>query len=330
MDTYTDKYLTTPDKMLNPLRKYGVAIVPQILTKAECKKLINQTWTDLEYATSAWKTPILRNNEETWSMSSFSLMHGMLSQHHSIGHWPAAWYVRQHPEVAKIFGLLWNCEPPELLTSFDGVSISLPPETVGKGWFRPNSLWLHSDTSYYYDEDTTREDKRCYQSWITPVPVNAGDATLVFLEGSHKYHRNFSVEQELTSKDDWYKLSKEEVNIYTKEYNCELLRVKCPAGSMVIWDSRLIHCGQQPLKEREEPNFRFCFYVCIMPRELVTKANLKKRIRAFEELRLTSHNPIRAKLFSKKPRAYDDVKLETILPPAMPELTKLGRKLVGY
>lgn len=108
----------------------------------------------------------------------------------------------------------------------------------------------------------TMEDKQCFQGWFTPIDVKKGDATLAFLKGSHKYHKQFSEAREITDKTDWYKLSDEEVDVYTEGYECPLQRIRCKAGSFVLWDSRLIHCGQQPMKEREERNFRFCFYIC--------------------------------------------------------------------
>lgn len=67
------------------------------------------------------------------------------------------------------------------------------------------------------------------QSRVTPLDVNEGNATLAFLEGSHRLHKKFGVEQEITNnavrgtfrsevKDDWYKLSDEQVIIYTEEF----------------------------------------------------------------------------------------------------------------
>jgi len=39
--------------------------------------------------------------------------------------------VRQNPKVVNVFQKLWNKE--EVLTSFDGASIHLPPEKTNKG-----------------------------------------------------------------------------------------------------------------------------------------------------------------------------------------------------
>jgi ectoine hydroxylase-related dioxygenase (phytanoyl-CoA dioxygenase family) len=102
--------------------------------------------------------------------------------------------------------------------------------------------------------------------------VRKGDSTLAFPKGSHQYHRKFAKQYNLTDKSDWLKLNKEQVDIYINTYNCPLnyvvQRIKCPSGSLVLWDSRLIHCGQQPVKERAKQNFRFCIYVCSKQSEI--------------------------------------------------------------
>jgi hypothetical protein len=56
---------------------------------------------------------------------------------------------------------------------------------------------------------------------------------------------------------------------------------------------------------------------------------IKKRIKAFEELRTTTHWPHKCKLFSKNPRTYGST-----LPPIKeikePKLDLIGYKLIGY
>jgi hypothetical protein len=78
----------------------------------------------------------------------------------------------------------WNVSPDELLVSFDGAEIHMPPEITNNGWFR-GAKWLHTDQSYI------RNDFECVQSWLTAFDVETGNATLIFLEGSHQYHGDF-------------------------------------------------------------------------------------------------------------------------------------------
>ena len=103
----------------------------------------------------------------------------------------------------------------------------------------------------------------------------------------------------------------------------------CPAGSIVIWSSQLIHFGSEPLKGRPLANERSIIYLCYTPRSRATKANLKKKVIAFENLRTTSHWPHKPKLFSVNPRTYG-APLQTFTDMDKPVLSELGAKLAGY
>lgn len=333
MDSLADiasPYVTTLDGVRKTLAEYGVAVIPSLLSQDECVQIVASLWDGLEHISSQWITPLDRNNQETWKTVNFDALHGMLIQHHSIGHLQAAWDVRQHEKIIGIFAALWGTK--DLLTSFDGLSISFPPEVTGKGWARKDSLWLHSDTSFCYpDSAKEKSEYSCVQSWFTPVEVREGDAALAFLEGSHRYHRQFGTSRGIKDKSDWYKLSEEEVKVYTGEYNCSLRKITCPAGSIVLWDSRTIHCGAQPEKTRLLSNFRFCIYVCMLPRSQANAKQLVKRIKIFEELRLSRHHPVKVTMFPKNPRVWSkDQVREKMTVPTTPILTSVGRRLVGY
>ncbi len=66
----------------------------------------------------------------------------------------------------------------------------------------------------------------------------------------------------------------------------------------------------------------------MMPRKLSTKANIEKKVKAFNNLRTTTHWAHRTKLFSKMPRTYGGVipNVKQINPPT---LSELGKKLAG-
>ena len=58
---------------------------------------------------------------------------------------------------------------------------------------------------------------------------------------------------------------------------------------MVLWDSRTIHCGSEPIKGRKKMNMRNIVYICMQPRCLAKPNTLKRRIKAFEENRMSTH-----------------------------------------
>ena len=203
-------------------------------------------------------------------------------------------YIRQNPKIVEIFAKIWKCEKEDLLVSYDAVSYHMPPETTNLGWYRGND-WFHCDQSYLDSKF------KCVQGWVTGYDVNEGDASLSILEESNDYHKEFQEKFGIEEKDDWYKLNENETEFYIKEKKCLPKRIKCPKGSLVLWDSRTIHCGSEALKTREKPNFRNVAYVCYEPRKNSTEKMLEKKRDAFNNKRMTSHWPCKVKLFPKMP-----------------------------
>lgn len=324
MNTYTfDKYLATQDTVKEVLNQYGVAIIPSLLNEEECQEMNQGMWDTLGHLTQTWETPIRKENPNSWrEMRKLYPSHSMLMQHWSVGHAQYIWNLRQHPKIIHVFAHLWKCDPHDLLVSFDGVSYHMPPEITGYGWDR-GKHWFHTDQSYL------STDFQCAQGWITGYNVDKGDATLAFLEGSHKYHAELQQRFQINDKKNWFKLNEEHMHVYVNEYTCIPVRIQCPAGSLVVWDSRTIHCGIQSLKERPYANFRNIAYLCYQPRSHTNAKLLAKKRKALNEMRMTSHWPGKVTLFPKYPQTYGQPLPEvTSLP--VPVLNADGLRLAGY
>jgi ectoine hydroxylase-related dioxygenase (phytanoyl-CoA dioxygenase family) len=317
-----DKYITTSEKLNETLEKYGVAIIPSVLNEEECNEMENGMWDTLEYWTQHWDTKITRDNPASWkNIRDLLPKHSMLIQQYKLGHAQFIWNLRQNPKCIDIFSKLWNCSYEDLLVSFDAASFHMPSEVTQIGWYK--KTWFHCDQSY------VRNDLECIQSWATAFDVNDGDATLAFYEGSHQFHKEFAQHFNITNKSDWFKLENEEQSEFYKNKGCIERYIKCPKGSIVFWDSRTIHCGVEPRKGREQQNFRCVVYLCYTPRSLSNGKELKKKIKAFEEMRMTSHWPHKIKLFPKMPNTYG-AQIKEIEPLTPPNINEIGRKLVGY
>jgi len=237
----------------------------------------------------------------------------MLVQHYQVGQAQVSWDLRQNPKLIKVFQDLWGTQ--ELQVSFDGMSLHLPPEVTKRGW--RGKLWMHRDQSFYNNEF------RCIQGFVTARDINEGDATLCLLEGSHL----LSIPADKIGpqhKGDWCKLTESEMEYYK---DCKRVEIVCPKGSLVLWDSRTIHCGIEAAKSRAAPNIRAIIYVCYMPKRLSTAANNRKRVKAFQEMRTTAHNPSKCKLFQINPRTYGASLPQTKALPA-PILNEIGRSLI--
>jgi len=316
------KYITTKETLRETIDTFGVAIIPNVLSDEECTATVNGIWDFFEHITQAWEVPIKRSVELSWKgLYKLYPMHSMLVQHWGVGHAHVSWDLRQNEKIVDIFAHFWKCAPHDLLVSFDGLSFNLPPEVTKRGWNKQNT-WYHTDQTY------TANEFKCIQSWVTGLDVNDGDATLSFMEGSNKFHKECGETFKITDKKNWYKLTKEQEAFYIAK-GCSYKNIKCPKGCLVVWDSRTIHCGVEAIKTRLQPNFRAIVYLCYMPREVCSKANLKKKQKAFEELRTTSHWPSNPTLFGKSPRTYGG-ELPVITPINPPPMNGLGMRLAGF
>ena len=326
------RYLATPETLENTVEKYGVAIIPNVLSEKECLQARGAFWDYLERVTAGCPLPIDPQDPKTYS--TFYEMwpkHSMLLQQWGVGHTQALWDLRQNPKIIDIFSKLWGVPAEELLVSFDGASFHIPPEITGKGWLKAEKGWLHTDQGWGKRPESPKPFE-CIQSWVTVFDVEAGDATLTILEKSHIYHQDlaktFNLEKQTS---DWHLLSEEQQNFYA-ERGCLQRAIKCPAGSMVFWDSRTIHAGQEPVKGRHNPNFRLVAYLCYTPRAMCSEANRKKRCKAFEEMRTTNHWPHKPKLFAKTPHTYGKPVMKGLAEAELepPKIGKLAKRLIGY
>ena len=320
-----EAFYATSDTVVDVLTKHGVAIIPSVLTEKECIDLHQGMWNALETLTSTLEVPLKQSDTKTWAKGLTQLfpLHSMLIQQH--GHVQAIWDVRQNHKVADIFGHIFDTDANDMLVSFDGFAVHLPPEVTKKGWF--HNSWLHAD------QEPVNASFVSVQGWVTALPVRNGDATLHVMQGSHLFHKerfekfggNMTQKEQKTA---WNKLGDgEEEWLLAK--GCKHVYIECPAGSLVLWDSRTVHAGREPLKNRVEPNERCVVYTSYLPRSQATPKQLIKKQKAFNEGRSTTHNAIKCKLFPKQPRTYGKP------PPVVkklpsPVLTPLGRRLAGF
>jgi hypothetical protein len=299
----------------------GVEVVENVLTVDEISTLQDKMWEWLNFKTKYTSKPIIRKNPLTY-VSIFELFpkHGMLFQHWDFGHNPLSWSIRQNKNVIAKFSSIWGTD--DLLTSFDGISVSLPCEMTKRGWNRGKE-WFHSDQCF------KRNTFECAQGLVNLFDVCDGDGTLRVLKGSHKLHGAFQEKFKITDSSDWCLLNEEQKQFYVDrlDVNSDIC-VKAPAGSLVLWDSRTIHQGMEPQKGRKEHNIRCVPYVCMTPASLASQSQLKKRVKYFEERRTCNHWPHKIKVFGKTPRTYGQ-SVPRVDNDILEE-TELMKKLVGY
>jgi hypothetical protein len=318
------EYYCELDDVNSMIDKYGVAVIPNILTSTECRKYRRGIWTELNYLTQNMSVPLDRYNQNTYS-TLFNLfpLHSMLLQHFSVGHLQNIWNIRQTPTVANVFSKIHNVNVNDLLVSFDGLSVHTPHEITNRGYYKGNQ-WIHTDQSF-----TSNSNEKSIQGLINLYDVNKGDASLLVFEKSHLLHKKFSEQFNIESSSDWYKLKNEEEYQFFKDHGCKFRAIKALKGDLVLWSSKCFHQGVEPQMNRSKPNFRMAIYVCMTPRSFATEKMLEKKRNAFNELRTTSHYPHKVKLFPKTPRTYGR-ELPNVQQISKPILNEFGLKLAGF
>jgi hypothetical protein len=326
------------ENFLEDLEKYGVAVIENVVPLERCQIYQEQLTAEVKKLTSKMKVPLDCDNPDTYrTMFDLFPQHAMLLQYFGIGHTQTSWDVRQEEGVWDAFARIHKDE--DLLVSFDGLSIHFPPEITKRGYFRgkiltseekgsspigkdEKGIWLHTDQKFSSND-------YCIQGMVTLRDVNEGDASLCVIEGSHKYHQELGEKFKLQPKIDWYKLNDEEMSFLLQEKRLPIKIVKAKAGSLILWNSKTFHQGIESRLPRANPTVRMVIYVCMTPRKWAKKKDLLKKVKAFEEMRTTSHWPHRVKLFGKAPRTYGKM-LPDVTPLERPILSEHGRRLAGY
>lgn len=327
---------STPEGLRRDLEERGVAVVPGVVARARCEELRAEAAAEILGFTRG--AVDIRDGKTFRGWSEYGLLHSMLLQHSGVGNMRWLWSVRQEPAVVGAFAALWGVAPGDLLVSFDGMSLHLPPESTSaqghlqRGWYKGND-WMHTDQGH------GKPGFESVQGLVNVYDVHEGDATLCVWEGSHRLHGEFfamkgAMGRPATSSEDWYKVDgrSEEEREFFASRGCRKLCVLADAGDLVLWDSRTFHQGLQPSRGRAQPNTRLVAYVCYTPRCRASAQDLRRKERYFLEGRTTTHCPHRPKAFPKRPRVYPGQVLPEVspVPPMRAELLSgLGRRLAG-
>lgn len=207
----------------------------------------------------------------------------------------------------------------ELLTSFDGLCYMRPQNRMYKKLYMP-----HVDQSPY------RNKFECVQGLVTLTDVTSKkDGGLIVYPKSHKIHKYLKDEFPLyVDRKDWFRMEKEQMHILKDSYGIKPYTVIANAGDLLLWDSRTIHQASLPRIRNKE---RIAIYVCMLPRSTATEAQLKKKVKAFNEKRTTSHWPNKCMLNPKNPTfKYTIGKPKFYSENVKCKISKIGKKLAGF
>lgn len=205
-------------------------------------------------------------------------------RHYSVGYLEPAWKVRL--QVKKYFEALWGTD--RLFTSVDAVAIGQPPEMGNEEFDSDHHHWLH------VDQGASRVGLHAYQGAVYLETAEHDDWTFEVLEGSHKHLEQLyrhDKKAALRSSSRHFLMLEDEVGWFEAR-GCRRLRVAAEAGSLVLWDSRLVHGNARPVRGRRHPDrWRCVTFVCMTPVAWSTRGDVERKKKAYRNLEHTSHWP---------------------------------------
>ena len=210
------------------LSQKGYVVIPNILDAEEIEYVKNLFF--------QWKN----------SVECHDTIHNQTDPHGiyktlEVGHQRHAWFIRTRPKVQDIFKKLWQTD--ELIVSFDG-SCYIPKELQKK-----DNIWTHTDQAPKYTE------LKCYQGLVALTENR--ERTLVVYEGTHLLHKKYFEDRGINHSKNWNLIDHD----YLDEIQDKKKVLHIPAGSLVLWDSRVFHQNQYGKPGSEE---RLVQYVCTM------------------------------------------------------------------
>jgi hypothetical protein len=290
-DTVKGVQLERLERAAEQLAEKGYAVVPGVLSAQECQRIYADLWTAVESVTSKQDVPVDRNVAATHRGEAFPRqIKGIIEEPPALSHCGAAWEVRKAaaPYFARLHGT------PKLAVSFDRINMMpVPVRNV-----EPRN-WMHTHNTPLLN------GLHSIQGFVDLLGTGPNDGGLVVAEGSHlEHHELLYKEWGVKEAANWYKFSDTERAIIDERFT--IVHVVCPAGSLVLWDSRTFHQNKPPTMNGHA---RAVIYVSYQPLECVPPKKLDKilqrRIEAFKEMRSASHIALsHFKLFGKSAQTY--------------------------
>lgn len=312
METQPER--NTLEGIRHQLEHDGFANVP-VMSAKEAEQFADELWTWLGgFGTGITRDDISSHASNNWPPN----IHGLI-QRFGVGHCKTVWEIRCLEKIRQTFAGLWNCKTEDLLVSFDGVNVGKP--------YPKDKSWEH------LDQAKEGSEFRCWQGCVSLTDTDGG---LKFYGGSHKVHSKYFRKQASGEiETGWHKLTDEDKKWYLKQDGVTEDFVASRAGYLTLWDSRTVHSGKRPTCGET----RVCVYVCYTPWKwnCVPKnleKELKKKVKLFEERRMTKHTPLPARVFSESfqhyghPELLEKFKKQPTVENS--EVTEVMRGLIGY
>ena len=197
-------------------------------------------------------------------------------------HQEAAWFLRGLSKLKEVFQNIYKTE--DLIVSMDGI-------IVWRSWKEdeariPTSSKLHMDQNPF-----TKPGFQCVQGMLPLYPVTPEVGGTLLVPFSHLDQEKFR-----TRYPDWSNHERDFCALDDGDplYGSERL-VPLHPGDLLLWDSRLVHCGRVGDGGHQEELARASLCVCMGPRDRANQEVLDKRREALKEGWSFSHWPWEAR-----------------------------------
>lgn len=249
--------------------------------------------------------PFRFDDPSTWLGKNLPAnLHGIFKQ--DLGHTKMQWRLREAciPIFEEIYGT------DDLLCSFDSLNLS---------YSRKNDK---TDSWFHWDQSRANRELKCYQGVVNFLPNGKDDGGLLLVDKSHLVYQDY-LDNHPKGGYGWFRVSMGDPLFE----ELDVLKINLQPGQICIWDSKTLHCNMQCQRK----SLRMAAYVSMMPRADCDQKTLDKRIKAFEDGKLTNHwchtrqfcvLPMTSRFPTNNPRAPDSLNAK--------KLNKKQKRLVGY
>ena len=285
----------------------GYCVIRDVADAEAILRAKSLLWDFLE---SVPDTEVTRGDPASWSRGWLPSAGNGLMGGYGIGQSDFCWHARQIPGVKQAFASIWECD--NLLVSFDGGNVFRPWQGAHPEW-RTGGGWWHVDQNFYVPEGRssgsghTSDARISVQGFITFTDASPTTGGLCVIPGSHKSFK------QVCERSFAEKLPADFVPVLSsdpalRESGSRLVCAK--AGSLILWDSRCVHCNtpgevqeSQPEAVADDALLRVVAYVCMTPAAWASEEVLAKRKDAFLHNVTTSHWPHFVRGYDEAPTA---------------------------
>jgi hypothetical protein len=341
VDVREDFLCSNEEEVIEKLRKFGIAIMPNILSKEKCERHFHaiikdceelvpdfkykkeKTWADFRRITGAKTGMILQTNGFPWTQGVCNLR----GEEEIINFWAKLWSAmdKKHMNADGSKGY----KPEHLLSSMDAFALYLNHSGCKYGWEKNRKPNFHVDKSL----DEAKEKICCIQSFVNLLPSQKGGACFRAIEKSHGYLEEFSEAFPGSLDDNFNQIkTQEELDWYLSKEGCRVVNVRAEPGDKVLWTSSLVHfgCAATMPAEDEHVAYKRCVaYIAFQPRKYASKRDIAKKVQAWKTRRGTGHRAAKGvSLFPLEARTYGKESQVKKLG-VYPILSKLSQSMYG-